>query len=520
MLQALHQRFGTIRWKLTASYAIVTALVMLIMEAILIVAFGLYIIRVFLSPEHIARAALDVGRLLQIEFAAPDYSTERLARELQGLVQDEEDSDGLFQLTFDFPAEPPEQDAAAALPAAWQVPVIALLDTEGRVITATLHSYTTGTRLDEHEMDAARALVARAAQGITDTTQLSAWGMPGKQILAAAPVFNRNNEVVGIVYVRLPQPPLDDIIEDIPAVLLSSAVPIVIASGLIGFVFGIFAGRDFSRRLKRLSEASAALATGDLSQRVLDTSVDEIGQLARQFNAMAEQLAANVRDLRLLADKNAQLAERAAQLAVVEERNRLARELHDSVSQELFSLTMLAAASRRLIDNNPRVVADQLEEIRETSQRALQETRSLIFALRPALLDGRGLVPALRDLATAVRERQGLAVDLHVSNERRLPLEHEQAIFRIVQEALANVVRHSGVREAEVTIGYEAAQVRLAIKDCGRGFDTTAPCNARSVGLASMAERAAALGGTFEVHSVPNQGTCVVVTLPAPPSHT
>jgi signal transduction histidine kinase len=229
---------------------------------------------------------------------------------------------------------------------------------------------------------------------------------------------------------------------------------------------------------------------------------------------MADQLSASLRSLRLLADKNAQLAEQAAQLAAVEERNRLARDLHDSVSQELFSLTMLAAAARRTLEARPDLTSARLLEIEESARRALEETRSLIFALRPAALDGRGLAPALRDLLDALRERQGLSVTLHCEGERRLPLEHEQALFRIVQEALANVARHSGVREAEVELRYQDEHVALVVHDEGRGFDPSAIRNPRAIGLQSMTERAEALGGSFRVVSAPGEGTRIEVELP------
>lgn len=523
MYQTLRQRFGTIGWKLTASYAAVTVLVMLIMEAILVIALGLYITNVFLIPEAIADASRDISKILQMEYSAPDRDVAALARQVQELVAVEADDERLFQIDIDFPSTVPTQTVTGGtsyLRPEWQVPVIALLDNEGRVLTATLHSYLPGTLLVERELPGTGALITHATQGITETEQLSMLGQPGNQLVGTAPVFSRTGEVVGVVYTRIQRPPINALAEDIPTILLFSAIPFLLISGSIGLIFGLFAGRDLSRRLKQLSEASAALASGDLSQHVVDDSVDEIGQLTRQFNLMSTQLAENLRALRLLADKNAQLAEQAAQLATVEERNRLARELHDSVSQDLFSLTMLAAAARRLIQNKPDVVASQLAEIQETSQRALQETRSLIFALRPALLDGRGLGPALRDLAAAVRERQGLEVTLLISGERLLPLEHEQAIFRIVQEALANVIRHSGMRQADVTLCYEDNRVALTVIDHGCGFDTTAPQSARSIGLMSMTERAAALGGEFTVESAPGVGTRVAVTLPAPaPAH-
>jgi signal transduction histidine kinase len=334
------------------------------------------------------------------------------------------------------------------------------------------------------------------------------------QPLAAAPVLSRDGRLVGVIYARLPHPPFFNILRNIPRVLTYSFLPVLAMSAIVGLVFGLLAGRNLSGRLNRLTAASAGLARGDLTRRVVDCSVDELGQLGRQFNAMADQLAENLRSLRRLAEQNAQLAEQATQLATVEERNRLARDLHDSVSQELFSLTMLAAASQRQLQRNPQLVSTQLSEIQEMATRALHETRSLIFALRPAMLDGRGLGPALRELVQAMKDRQGLHVELAISGERRLPLDHEQALFRIVQEALANVARHSGVRTACIALRYENNYTYLEINDGGRGFDTRQPRNSRSLGLDSMAERASALRGTFTVDSRLNEGTTIAVTLP------
>jgi signal transduction histidine kinase len=237
----------------------------------------------------------------------------------------------------------------------------------------------------------------------------------GALIVMAALLILFNSRVLGAVFTRSEKLPLSAILGGIALSMLLFIVPVLIVSSLIGLIYGWFAGRGFSRRLLRLTEANAALAAGDLSWRVDDRSVDEIGQLGRQFNLMADQLGENLGVLRLLADQNAQLAERAAQLATIEERNRLARDLHDSISQELFSLSMLAAAARRAIDKKPAAATARLEEIQATAQRTLQETRNLIFALRPAALDDRGLGPALRDLAAAAADRQGMCIDLSIS---------------------------------------------------------------------------------------------------------
>jgi signal transduction histidine kinase len=394
--------------------------------------------------------------------------------------------------------------------------LIVMLDTQGHVIASTdVQDYPAGLAMADSEPAPADDLIVRALRGITNTAELSAWNDVEHQPIATAPIFSPTGAVTGAVYLRLINfPAVGLLLGSLTPFLFSFIVPWLLVSGGLGMIYSWLVGRGFARRIARLTEASIDLSDGDLSQRIEDPSGDELGQLGRQFNTMADQLSESLRSLRLLADRNAQLAEQTAQLTAVEERNRLARDLHDSVSQELFSLTMLAAAARRTLDGRPDLTAARLVEIEESARRALEETRSLIFALRPAALDGRGLAPALRDLLGALHERQGLRIDLRVTGERRLPLEHEQALFRIVQEALANVARHSGVRSAIVTLRYESDVVALDVRDSGRGFDLTTARNPRSIGLQSMAERAEALGGTLELHSAPGAGTTIAVRIP------
>lgn len=512
MMGALRRRFSTIRWKLTFSYVVVTLLITLLFEALLLVVVALIFSQFY--PNIAEVIAETIAADMQEVYAAPDRTPESLGLVLRE-SQDLQNNGG--EITFSFSSSPQTQSSTDTLSVSADETFIALLDDQGRVLTSTLQaSYPLGSLLVSHEPTAAKQVVAEALRGRTASARVESVGNWDNPPVAAAPVLSDQGEVLGVVYMRFPDQGIREFATGIPMVLLVSAIPLLVVSGIFGLIFGFFAGHGFSRRIKRLADASAGLAAGDLSRRVDDSSADEIGQLARQFNSMAEQLADNMRSLRLLAEQNAQLAEQAAQLATVEERSRLARELHDSVSQELFSLTMLAAAAKRQLATKPDAAATQLDDIQATAQQALQETRSLIFALRPAMLGDRGLVPALRDLVAVARERQGLDVDLAISGERRLPLEHEQALFRIVQEALANVVRHSGARAAEVTLRYEDAQVHLLIRDHGRGFDQSVPRSARSVGLDSMAERAAALGGTCSVASLPGQGTTISVTLRAP----
>jgi NarL family two-component system sensor histidine kinase LiaS len=493
MLAGMTKRFSSIRWKLTGAFLAVSMLLALTMAALLLGAM-LYFLNAPLIPQALGDSAREVARGVSQELANPGGSPGQL-----------------FEVLRRFESASPGQGATQN-----DGLLVALLDTQGRVVTSTRAlNLPIGVSLGAIEPEPAGELVVRALGGITETAQLAAWTVSDHQPIAVAPVIDSDGSVAGAVYLRLVDfPSIGILIGNLSPILVTFIFPWLLVSLGLGMLYAWLVGRGFAKRIARLTEASIDLSDGDLSRRIDDDSADELGQLGRQFNTMADQLSSSLRSLRLLADRNAQLAEQAAQLAAVEERNRLARELHDSVSQELFSLTMLAAAARRSIDTRPDLATARLAEIEQSARRALEETRSLIFALRPAALDGRGLAPALRDLVAALGERQGLKVALHIAGERRVPLEHEQALYRIVQEGLANIARHSGVREAEVDLRYDDDAVALTIGDGGRGFDTRDLRNVRGIGLQSMAERAEALGGSFAVESAPGKGTLIAVRIP------
>jgi NarL family two-component system sensor histidine kinase LiaS len=504
MLAGLSQRFSTIRWKLTGAFMAVSLLLALTMIGIF-VGTVFYFLSAPIIPQALARSARDVARAVAEEEASPLGDPVRLFELLRRFETSRPQAADGPTIEINTPETPPGE-----------TPLIALLDTQGRVITSTTPlAYPAGLTLAFVEPAPANSLVLRALGGITETARLSAWSTTGHQPIASAPIIDASGKVTGAVYMRLTNfPAVGLLFASLTPFLVTFILPWLVVSAGLGMIYSWVIGRGFAKRIVRLTEASIDLSDGDLNLRIDDPSNDEIGQLGRQFNTMADQLSESLRSLRLLADKNAQLAEQASQLAAVEARNHLARELHDSVSQELFSLTMLAAAARRTLDTKPERAAERLLEIEESARRALEETRSLIFALRPAALDGRGLAPALRDLAAALQERQGLTVDLRIAGERRLPLEHEQALFRIVQEALANVARHSGVRAATVELRYAEAAVTLEVRDAGHGFSLAAPRNPRAIGLQSMAERAVALGGSCQVWSERGAGTRISVTMP------
>lgn len=322
----------------------------------------------------------------------------------------------------------------------------------------------------------------------------------------------------------------------IPAVARRSGLVTLILWGLLALavvtVGGAWVGIGVSRRLKlRLREASrfaSALARGDYRHRISVSEgensgrLDEIDQLAGELNAMADGLEAAIGDLRGLAERNRALAEEAGRFAALEERTRLARDLHDTVNQQVFSLSMQAAAARRRLEtagvDGRRLaeVGSLMAEVEALARSAHRQMRDLILQLRPTTLEQQGLGPALDEYSRTFAESAGLRRDSGIIFDGRLNPAVEEALFRIAQEALNNVAKHSGAKGFEIGLAMDSSRrVNLRIRDDGRGFDPARPVRATALGFRGLRERAAAHGGWVKIESAPGQGTTIEVSLPA-----
>jgi signal transduction histidine kinase len=205
-----------------------------------------------------------------------------------------------------------------------------------------------------------------------------------------------------------------------------------------------------------------------------------------------------------IAIENARLFERSRELTVVEERNRLARDLHDSVVQTLFSLSLVAEAAKN-------GATDKIDDIAELSKSALAELRSIVFELRPADLAADGLVPTLIKHTDVVRRVFGQDIDVNVMSERRVPPNVELELFRVAQEALSNALKHAQAAKIAVDVDLDAFPARIEVRDDGVGFDPDATSvRARHLGLLSMEERIASIGGSLRIDSAPGRGTTVI----------
>jgi signal transduction histidine kinase len=231
------------------------------------------------------------------------------------------------------------------------------------------------------------------------------------------------------------------------------------------------------------------------------------------FTPRHAQLALAIANQAAVAIENARLYERAQKLAAMEERQRLARELHDSVSQAFYGISLGVHTAIAMRDRDPVKVTEALNYVLSLADAGLTEMRALIFELRPDSLEVEGLTAALAKQTAALRARHGIKVDEDLSDEPSVPLKIKEAVYRIAQEALNNAVKHAHATRLGLRLSHDVESIMLEVSDDGIGFDPTGTYPGH-LGLRSMRERAARLGGMLEIRSVPGQGTRVCARFP------
>ena len=230
------------------------------------------------------------------------------------------------------------------------------------------------------------------------------------------------------------------------------------------------------------------------------------GQLASALRQRAEQARSREHELRLL-------YEQAQELASLQERQRLARELHDSVSQALYAIGLGAHTAREAIASDSEQALASIDYVLALAEAGLAEMRALIFELRPESLEIEGLVAALTKQVAVLRTRYKLNVEADLGEEPDLSMEMKHALYRIAQEALHNIVKHARASLVVLRLARQANEIILQVRDNGRGFDQAGHFPGH-LGLRSMHERVSKMGGTLTIESVPGQGTCVGVRMP------
>lgn len=320
----------------------------------------------------------------------------------------------------------------------------------------------------------------------------------GSQSVAISPIQRADGTLLGLlvlVNLAADTPPS---LSEVAAFAGVSILVITLAVGLLGALFGSLAARFLVGRVEGLARTTAAWGIGDFSQPVAgEAGRDELDDLARHLNQLRTQIRA------LLTEREGWAAQ--------SERDRVARELHDSVKQQLFTIRMHLATAQTLARQGSSEAAQYVQSAVTLTQHAQSELAAIIQVLHHASAGTADLRARVRELTAQWSVQTGIAVTLTADEILRLPVAKEHTLTRVLQEALANVYKHSGARQVRVTLAGAERRVQLAVADDGRGFDPAAA--PPGLGLISMRERVVALGGNLTIHS-DETGTRVTAELP------
>jgi signal transduction histidine kinase len=503
----MYSRFG-LRSRMAVSYVLVSAAAVLVVEAALL---AVVVLRWRSAADDVQRAQQQAqqARLQadEAEDAAIQGKAKSLALEISMMAASaaslagpagRSDQDLLSLAATDSlrPSGPEREPAEAKA-----VQVLATVD--GHVVASS-----------PEDAFVTQSLPREAVGTVPRSGRTQLGGAPA--VWASQPVeipLESGRRTIGIAYLTMPA---RDPKQPLPDAATSSGKgntgigTLVFRGGLalilllpLGALFGLLSTGQLIRRIRGLAAGASAMAGGDLRARVPVSGGDEVGRLEQAFNTMAERLDAAVGAERKAAGSEARLAERT----------RIARELHDSISQDLFSASMLAGGLRKALLPSSHL-RRQAESLELSLTRIMREMRALLLELRPIALEDVGLAEALDELCRAYQERLGISISSRIDAPGLdAPVEH--AVLRVVQEALGNAVRHADPETIELSVARSDGRVAVTVQDDGQGFDPRETASRHGMGLQVMRDRVGELGGTFEVLSAPQRGTTVKVLLPA-----
>ncbi|ARK29182.1 sensor histidine kinase [Halalkalibacter krulwichiae] len=292
-------------------------------------------------------------------------------------------------------------------------------------------------------------------------------------------------------------------------------IPILIWILSAVFITGVISGYiqtvPIRKKLDQLMHGTLRYERGTFSHRVEVEGDDEIAELARRLNGMAQNIEKQVASLQRLSTERAEMQETIKKAAVSEERQRLARDLHDAVSQQLFAISMMTAAIKQNIQGDE--TENQVIMVEKMANTAQAEMRALLLHLRPAHLEGKSLEDGVTHLFDELKQKYNMDIHVLFQENLSLPKGIEDQLFRMIQEAISNVLRHSKANQLEFQIKETKQDVKVKLIDNGVGFDPKG-IQQNSYGLHTMRERITEIGGTLQIVSVPNKGTQIEATIP------
>ena len=498
-IEKIKSSFRQLQWKLTLSYSAVTVgslfVVVLILGYLLFskVFIPIEIYNRVLTPEEWIRVIIenDAGLVRSIYMQDP-IDTDLIASIMQRgeLTITEVD---LLQIG-DFQVRLATEAQGSTI----------LLDHEGIILGLNYPSIVPGAEvgqpLDRGTFPGLDGALTAAFNGEVDPERIFVTLIPQERFYFAVPVHGEDEqEVLGVVLIYIEHLPTSNDIPETLLVLLGRSVLILLLSaGIVGAIFGAVTARGMVTRFDRVSQVTDAWSQGDFSEFIEDPVGDEISKLAVRLNHMAEQLQ--------------QFLKRSQEMAVSEERNRLARDLHDSAKQEALAASFHLGTALTLFERDPKSAKSHLVEADNLVDSVRVELTDLIHELRPTSMNGARFDETLNEYIIEWAHQTGIQANLNVDGYIDLPLEIKQAIYRIMQEALANVAKHSSAKGVDVSMRYRESSVEFCLSDDGIGFDSQGQYD--GMGLDSMRERVESLKGDFKIQSEPGQGTKICITIP------
>ncbi|HRV96439.1 MAG TPA: histidine kinase, partial [Anaerolineae bacterium] len=404
--------FHRLQWKLTFAYTLFTAGTILILAVVALALLWYLNFQSNLYPNAIADA-MSKGVPPLADFLEQDPPDQA------GLQRWLDDAIAANYLIINVPKDETGNDAETQVPGLFgEVELAAIVDANGKVLAVSAdEAIALNEALHGHLSPQAATVFEAALRGESDLTQLATRG--DGSLTAAVPILGHDNQVVGAMLFTTHAFPISES-EFLQKVLQQMILPfagiMLVVGVVVGALFGFLIARGLTRRLRNLSEAADAWSEGNFQVLAQDNAGDELSRLAGHLNHMAIQLQ--------------NLLQTRQELAGLEERNRLARELHDSVKQQVFATAMQVGAAKALIDRQPDQVKPHLQEAEQLVREAQQELTTLILELRPAALEGQGLAKALNHYVADWSRQTKVKADIRISGERLLPLPTEQTLFR------------------------------------------------------------------------------------------
>ena len=492
--------FRRLRWKLTLSYTIVTVCALLVVTLVVgtILLTRIFLPNNFLSPETV----VEILMKNEVPIWSPILSQSPVDTKLiKGLM-----SSSNAQITnFDFIRVGNIQFSVRTLATMRALIIGADKTLLGKFDEFFYRESLVGQPFDVSKVQGFEAPFAAALTGVTDPKYLYTELEKDKRLIIAIPInsnkIGEEARIVGVVAIFIDSFPTQ---KDIPRNILLIAgrflIIFLFGAAVMGAIFGALTASGLAKRFKRMSTNTDRWSEGDFTNFIEDTTGDEIAHFANRLDNMAKQLQSLLR--------------RRQEMAVSEERNRLARDLHDSAKQQALAASFELGTSLTLFNGDPLGAKKHLAAADNLVDLVRKELTDLVHELRPQSMDGQEFSEILKDYVLDWSHRSNIELEMkiNIDDEERLSLETREALFRITQEALSNVARHSSAKHVDLILETGPDNIALVIKDNGLGFNPGIQHG--GVGLRSMHERAEGIGGSLAIESATGQGTQISVALP------